>query len=437
MSDKSVRPSTIDGIKSLATVIKREQSVTHAQALNLAARVAGYDNYSAARRALAGKARHRLWITVRWNNRKAKERGRETLQVTLAVPYGELVTPAQASNDRYLGNLRLDASDHVVSLSISEDQELARRRVCEIARTLQFLEGTDLKPSNARRAYPKGDFDNRVPDQDHASVWWDPVHRRHVLADEPYVRREDPISGRRQAWAERHGWEIVKPAWGGLYWPDGGCHLFLMTDLSKGPTLRPMVSALESGPPPIIASQWAGVSIGFNDPIVTPGARAAAAAKAAAVPKVRKPARKRASVAYIMSLVGRRLRPGARMPIAAHREAGQLLKSVLVATDGHAGAYNRVNAIRSELDEWVIREYSARELGDDGFSALYYHENDGAPYPSIDRDEMIGRLEMTKTILQRHYPDCPPLDAITARADKAIDSLRTWKPQIGVAPADR
>ena len=274
MSEKSVRPSTIDGIKSLAKSLKRDNGIKHSEALDCAARAAGFSNFIHANRELGDRPRHFLWITARWFDHATKERGQETLKVAFDRPYAELVSPSQARNDRYLGNVRAEAPDHLVILSMSESIELARRHVCEVARTLQFIDITGLKPSDANRAYPKGRFDNRVPNQDHASVWWDPVHRRHVLADEPYVRADDPISEERIAWAQRHGWEIVKPAWGSIYWTDGGCWLFLMTDRAKGPSLKPLVDALEKGPKPVAAKRWSGFSGAYYAAVDTPGGRA-------------------------------------------------------------------------------------------------------------------------------------------------------------------
>ncbi|MES1973345.1 MAG: hypothetical protein V4472_12880 [Pseudomonadota bacterium] len=319
MSEKSVRPSTIDGIKSLAKSIKRDKGIKHSEALDCAAQAAGFSNFTHATRELGDKPRHFLWITARWFDRATKERGQETLKVGFDRPYAELVSPSQARSDRYLGNVRADAPDHLVILSMSENVDLARRHVCEVARTLQFIDATGLKPSDARRPYPKGRFDNRVPNQDHASVWWDPVHRRHVLADEPYVRPEDPISEERLAWAKRYGWEIVKPAWGSIYWTDGGCWLFLMTDRAKGPSLKPLADALEKAPKPVAAKRWTGFSGAYHAAVDTPGTRAGAAAKEAAVAKVRKPARKRL---HCLHHVIRRPAPASGRPHAGRGASG-------------------------------------------------------------------------------------------------------------------
>lgn len=426
MSDNTVRPSTIDGIKSLAKNIKREHGIKHAEALDRAAVAAGFANFAHANRAIADRPRHDLWITARWFDRGTKARGQETLRIGLGATYAELLTPAQARCDRYLDNVRAEAPDHLVLMSISADAELARRRVCEVARMLQFIEVTGLKPSDSKRTYPSGRIDHRVPGQDHSAVWWDPANRRHVRTDEPYVDHDEPVSAERVGWAERHGWEIVKPRWGGIYWPDHGCSIFLMADRAKGPSIAGLAAALDKAPRPVTAARWTGTPGEYYAAVDTPRTRAAEDAKREAQPWKRRPARKRASVPYNMTFVGRRLRPDARMPIEAHQEVGALLQSVIADARKRDGARNRADRIRSDLDEWVMREYDTTELDHETFSNLYYHTKGDGPAPTADRGVMVARLERVKTILARHYPDCPPLDAVMGQADRAIQSLHSW-----------
>ncbi len=115
------------------------------------------------------------------------------------------------------------------------------------------------------------------------------------------------------------------------------------------------------------------------------------------------------------------------MPVEAHQEVGILLKSVLVAAAKRDGARTRIDRMRSELDEWVQREYSHSELDQETFSDLYYHEDDLDPSLPMSRDEMIRRIETARSILARHYPDCPPLDEVKGQADKAIASIQGWR----------
>jgi hypothetical protein len=117
------------------------------------------------------------------------------------------------------------------------------------------------------------------------------------------------------------------------------------------------------------------------------------------------------------------------MPIKAHTEVGNLLKSVLAASFNRKGVYNRINGVRSELDEWTQREYTTKELPNDQFFDLYYRESDTSFARSIsanDRLKHVGSLEKVKQILSKHYPDSPPLRALMKRLDGAIKSMQTW-----------
>lgn len=141
----------------------------------------------------------------------------------------------------------------------------------------------------------------------------------------------------------------------------------------------------------------------------------------------RKPAGRQVTVPYNHTFMGQQLRPNASIPISAHEEIGMLLKSVLFAAPGRDGVRNRIDAIRSELDEWAMRECTTQGLDQDAFNTIYYHGRDRYPYRPIDRDEMIRRIETSKQILTSYYPDCSPLNALMALADKAVASIRAWK----------
>ena len=114
----------------------------------------------------------------------------------------------------------------------------------------------------------------------------------------------------------------------------------------------------------------------------------------------------RTSVGYIQTIVGPRRRPKGQMPIKSHVEVGALLKSLLAATYRRKAVYNRVNMIRSELDEWIMREYNRAELPDEQFLELYYRGLSMTFSHSISSDErnkhVIG-LERVTRILVTHY----------------------------------
>lgn len=141
----------------------------------------------------------------------------------------------------------------------------------------------------------------------------------------------------------------------------------------------------------------------------------------------RKPASMRRTVTYNHIFAGPQPRPDVRMPVAAHQEVANLLKWVWIAAAGRDGVRNRIDEIRGELDEWVMREYGIDELDQETFLNLYYPAHGYQLYPTLGLDEMVRCLETVKEILALHYPDCAPLRSLLALANRAIASIHTWK----------
>ncbi|TIX18813.1 MAG: hypothetical protein E5V35_34290, partial [Mesorhizobium sp.] len=90
----------------------------------------------------------------------------------------------------------------------------ALARACGAARVLQFMDITGLRPSKAR-VEPRGGYSARLPGHDHGSVWFDPVAKHHVGADEPYSGSALSKMAERDAWARQHNWSLAKPDWAG------------------------------------------------------------------------------------------------------------------------------------------------------------------------------------------------------------------------------
>lgn len=292
------------------------------------------------------------------------------------------------------------------------------------------MEATRLRPSKSHsRAFPDGRSSNAIPGRDHYSVWYDRDTKRYLFVDEPYEEAAKSKLAEREAWAAAHGFKVVKSAWLGMYAPDVGSRLYLIADTVKGVPLEPIAAALEQMPSPIVEDSWRGESAPMLPLFVSPGAIAklAAAKEKPAVP--RKPGGPRNSVGYIQTFVGPQRRPKGRMPIAAHAEVGRLLKSVLTAAHERKGVYNRINAVRSELDEWTQREYNHAELPSEQFFDLYYHES-GSTFeralPAAERARHSDSLNQAKRVLSTHYPDCPPLRSLLKKIDAAHKSLQTW-----------
>jgi hypothetical protein len=429
----------MDGIKRLANSIKVERGIKHLPALQVAAQLAGFQNFKHAQNVLksggnrpSARPGHRVYLTVYWRHKQSDTRGRETLSIWLGTLWSDLITLAQLDYHRALTHFQPEGPDHLARRDMVESQSQARRAICAAARTLQFMDTTKLRPSTSHsRAFPAGRSSNAVPGRDHYSIWYDRESKRYLFADEPYEPAAEAMAAERAAWSQRHGFEIAKPLWSGMYNPDGGSRLYLIADSMKGVPLAPIVAALDLLPEPIVEAAWDGESAPSTPIFFSPGtvARNEAAAKLPAKETRRGTKGPRSTVGYVQTFVGPQRRPKGRMPIEVHAQVGKLLKSVLAASYYRKGVYNRVNGIRSELDEWTQREYSYDELPNEQFFELYYRESGSSFSRSLSSDERalhVGSLERAKQILAQHYPDSPPLRAVMKKLDAAIGSMQTW-----------
>ncbi|WP_245315606.1 DUF5623 domain-containing protein [Bradyrhizobium neotropicale] len=432
MSNDYIRPSSIEGIKQLAKRFKKSDGIRYAAALDKAARVAGFQNYKHARRqggdGFAGpRPSTVLYISVLWRDRTTKVTGCEVLPMQVDEPLDALVKPAQYKASRGLGRMRREGPDHLADTYTASSQEAAREAACEAARTIQFIEATRLVPSRAKRSFPRGQFQYRMPGSDHDAAWFDPAAKTFIRTNEPYTR--GGVTSEQDEWAARHGWAVAVSPWKGMYRPDDGTSLFLMADVSKGYSLAPLISRLAQAPAPVVASAWNGESRPIVPVFVSPGRAAEIAAKVREIKAVEKRRGAKNSVEYSMPFSGARRRPKSRMPIEGHKSVGRLLKSVLVGTRGRTGVHRRVDAIRCELHSWAECEYKPDELSDDVFFDLYYHElpeSDPLAVAPANWDRNIESLDEVKATLVRYYPECPPLRQLLKKADLAIASLRTW-----------
>lgn len=439
MSSGAIRPSTLDGIKRLAKSLKTERGIQHIRALDAAAQVAGFQNFRHAENVLRAVPKserphpgHRIFLTAYWKDREGDASGRETLTIWLSAPWGDLITPLQLQNHRALMDFRAEGPDHLAREHLLSVQSEARRAVCAAARVLHFMDATKLRPSKGySRAFPGGQSSNAIPGRDHDSIWYDPETKRYLCADEPYERAVESKSKvlEREAWAKQNCFAIVKPEWAGMYAPDVGSRLYLVAHEKIGISLQPIAAVLDKLPAPIVESTWDGESVPMKPFFVSPGTIAKAAATKDRPKAPRKSNGQRNSIGYVMTFVGPQRRPNGRMPIEVHAEVGRLLKSVLVATYNRKGVYNRINSIRSELDEWTQREYNHDELPNKQFFDLYYHESGSTFSRSLteaERERHAESLVKAKRLLGEHYPDSPPLRSLLKNVDAAVKSLRSW-----------
>lgn len=247
--------STIDGLKRAAKKAKRQTDMTYTQALDHVARAGGFQNFVDASRKLGDRAtapRFPVTISQYWFDRAAKARGTERLTIHLSQPLSTLVRPHHLKG--YLGGAQIQGDDRLHGYDKGDDQDHARKLVCRLARALQFMDATGLKPSTGKRFYPKSNWYNRPPGVDHDYGWFDPKTKSYLFTDEPYGFGRETEEAR-AAWCERHGFDIVRSNRPSVYGYD--TELYLVGKRGTALDLKAFLAKLEASPPPVSEDIWA------------------------------------------------------------------------------------------------------------------------------------------------------------------------------------
>ncbi|MBB3658572.1 hypothetical protein FHX15_003819 [Rhizobium sp. BK650] len=435
MSINDIRPTTIEGIKRLAKTISKRDDVAHSVGLDRASVRAGFSSHTNARRTLQASTIvlpppiFSTFISVHWRNPKTRSRGNEIIEVALPKPLDEIIAAPQY---KYAAGLRYFtrwASDLISCHMSTEGANSAIALACRAARTLQFMACTGLRPSSKTTPI-RADFGRDLPGRDHGSSWYDPIEKRYLFVDEPYAAAVKDRQQERDAWSVGNRREIAKPLWAGMYYPEGGSELYLVSDGQKGLPLGPVLLALSCMPAPVVPENCKRVTTTDGELFRSPGEVLDAKEKAQKAKKMRGPRTTgNNAVAYRMVMASGR-RPNAKMAVATHQRVGQLLKDVISATRQRAGIINRLASVRSELDNWVQLEYDHDALPNDVFFELYYHERNIVPdneYGIAGRNLHIKRLEEAKGLIASSYPDCKPVRDLLRKLDLALQSLTSWK----------
>lgn len=431
MSNTSIHPSTIDGIKRLAKEVKTERGIKHTAALDEISRAVGYSNFKHARNCIQqSHPSFTIFITAYWLDKKTQLRGHETLQIQISEPISALIKPAHLFLNRGLSRFRLEAPDHLANKHLASSKIDAQGYAKTAALTMQFIDATKLVPCvSYTRALPKAANGKTIPAMDHSSIWYDRKTKRYLTADEPYEPAALSQSSERTAWAHKNQFSIAKPNWPGMYNPTGNSRLYLFSHKEKGIPLGPLVSNLNQLHANPIRDTWIDNSDG-SVWFYSPGKLAHLGKEntVRTVPKLSTGTRN--SVEYNQTFVGPQRRPAAKMPIEKHTDVGTLLKSVLAVTYKRKSVYNKLNSVRSTLDEWVQREYtSEEELSQEKFANLYYGGLEHSLAEKMDqhtRPTHIKNIARVKIILVENYPDCAPLRGILRMIDSATTSLQSW-----------
>jgi len=433
MSTTQLRPITLVGIRRLANRKKKELGIKHSAALDQASIDAGYANYRDAKRALKDHTTDKhyiLYITAGWKNPDSGESGRERLELPMSAPWDSLIRADQLYH-RNFNRFEGVSSDHFAATNLYKHQSNAREEICEVARIFQFMEATGLRPSKGHsRGRVEGRFGGTMPGLDHISTWFDPETKRYLMVDEPYEPAIERIQQQRSDWAVDNGYELAKPDWRGMYAPAGNSRLYLISKIDKGVLLAPVIETLNLKEDAIVADPWPGVSESLNPRFISPATRAKA--KVPDTPRGKRRERKLAHGKTVpFSYWGiKSRRPAVPMSLDGHQSAAAGLASILQLASNRAGIKNRVNSVRSELDEWVVLEYSNDELSDEAIYTLYYQSRASSFPKKLTEQERLAlqsHLDQVKATLLQGYADCAPLRNLIHKLEMAEKSLHSWR----------
>lgn len=122
--------------------------------------------------------------------------------------------------------------------------------------------------------------------------------------------------------------------------------------------------------------------------------------------------------------------PNAKMAVSRHAKVGNLLQVLLDATEYHKRAKNHLQEIQSIMDTWLGCEYSEEQLANSEFNEIYYGKSTPLPYeakPSLSRQAELKRfLRNAKSIIDRSYHDCKPLEKLHQRFQQASKAMENW-----------
>ncbi|MET3524415.1 DUF5623 domain-containing protein [Mesorhizobium abyssinicae] len=425
-----VRPTTLEGVKSLAAQLRKERGIKHATALDLAAQAASCSNFRNAQRLLVQRGpeatRPYVLLSIYWCDKERKyASGRETLKIVLSRPILEICGRYALKKVRGFGNLRMVAEDHFICDDLVQSQEYARDRLCTAERSIRFMEHTGLRPPrSSREADPKTLARDQLPGRDHSTSWIDPSSGQFILIDEPYDGAPD--KAKRAAWAARTGWSSVKTAWPGMYRPYE-CDLYIVTDARSGYDLDALAASIDAMPPPLTAESWPGESSPSWDTFVSPLAKTAQDMRRARCRGMIYPSASATSVPYSYQLGSTRRRPIGELSVAGHIEAGSIIKAVLMSRHRPGGVWNRLSPLRSTLEDWLELERRRGELDGPEFFQVYYGDtvaNKDHLERTKSREGLIWMLGELKAQLQRAYSDCAPLRRQLHRIEMSISLIK-------------
>lgn len=426
MLTENVHPSSLEGIKSLASEIKKAQGKTHTTALDFAAKRAGYSNFTHARRSLSGSQQPLIYLTVYWRDPMTDLGGRETLPVRLPIDLNAVLTKDEIRCLRGMEWFRRVNDDHFVVDILLEARESARAMACKAARSLQFLAYSGLKPTKHHRKLRAFiDLIETFPETDHTTAWFDPVSGNNLFVNEPYEERSELLSQERLAWCKNTGWQIVQIEWEGMYFPNN-CNIMLVGSGTLGNRLHEIANKISFAPKPYYEENWVGQSVGSLEAFLSPRtARTLANLRRSKAKGTVIRMQSRATTPYGSKSSGAR-RPNGRLSLINHVDLGARLKAVIANNPRAQFSRNKLEMIRCELENWMFCEQKGSDIDEVGGFRVYYGAADSAPVngrQNLSFGEMLSHIAKVRNILAKGYPDCAPLRSMLSKLDATSKAL--------------
>lgn len=413
ISFKNTLPKTIQGLKKRAKKIS-VPGQKHAEALDIVAREMGYRDYRQAQQTLASsegsmeanQPGYPIFLCAYWRDTDTTPRsaGCETLKVYLPRPMNDFVSKHQATHTRNLEGFRQEASDHLEMISNTSSQARAWELLVRAALSLQFMEGSGLRPATSQKQLRALKLLEGFPSKDHVSLWIDPASGMWVALDEPYGHVNDlPLMQRRAAWIADNALHLAKPAWSGLYYPNHAVpHLI---SPSEG-LLRKTTSALEDRSPiavvPSEEQPWLGTSEPYNARFISPVRMANGTARRAR-PGTTYGFSKGAVEYHREAGYPSRWRPKTPLSQADHKRVGAELQCLMISPMPFK-AYHKIRTWCSTLENWMHAEYRDGDRDQD-FDDTYYG---GKPSEYLAALEQLSALNRIRAVVINGYVDCKP-----------------------------
>lgn len=428
MSKIHLLPSTLDGIKRRAKTIKRERNLSHHQALDEAARQAGFENIRHAQRAIprqvpSDRLPHPVYLTAYWRQRDGHA-GSETLRFVLPAPLSAFGTAAALRRARNLDGFKLEFSDHLEREVNLETQGDARMALFAAARTLKFMGSTGLRPAPRTLEDKLSARFHSLPGRDHPSCWLDATSGDWVFLSEPYgpAVGAGPKLDALLAWVNAAGLQLVDTSWEGLYSP-GSTRPFLYTESpTLASRLQHQLSGLPTERPKGEAPVWTGLS-GPYEPFVSLERERQGRPRRPRPEPAERGVVRAGALPYGATRGGMRSRwrPAKPMPLPSHLTIGPLL-AALSNSDLPKVATRRLAEVRTDLDDWLQMEYPGDKMTDEQFRAAYYGEYRA---PISSRPAQLAAIDRILAVLEGGYLNCSPRRQLAKRLAEARVRIAT------------